>query len=280
MSGPRTARSVDFLARKAEELAAREALPEPALAALRTAAGAVPAAPSFARALRSGPHVSVIAEFKRRSPSAGRLVDDRPGDVAAAYADAGAAAVSVLTDRTDFGGSLDDLRAAAGRLPALRKDFVVDEAGVLEARVAGAAAVLLIVALLDGQSLRRLIDVAREGALEPMVEAHDERELEVALEAGATVIGINNRDLRTLRTDLAVTECLASRLPPDVIAVSESGIRDAGDVARVRDAGAHAVLVGESLLRLRGAARTRLLRELASVPRASALRVGAGSRGR
>jgi len=224
---------------------------------------------SFRDALLAGDTVAVIAEFKRRSPSAGALVrDERPEDVARLYAGAGAAAVSVLTDATDFGGSLDDLHDAhAAGLPTLRKDFIVDTRGLEEARAAGASAALLIVAMLDDVELAALVAAAAPLGLGALVEVHDERELDRALAADATLIGINNRDLRSLRTDLSVTERVARRVPPNVVLVSESGIRDADDVARVRDAGAHAVLVGESLLRREQTARAVALRALASVPR-------------
>jgi indole-3-glycerol phosphate synthase len=195
--------------------------------------------------------VSVIAEVKRRSPGAG---DIRPeldaAELARAYADAGASAVSVLTDGVYFGGSLEDLAAVreAVTLPVLRKDFTLDPVQVYEARSAGADAVLLIVRILDDETLRELLDLAGELGLAALVEVHDAPELDRALEAGARLLGINNRDLVTFRSDLAVTEDLAAAVPDEATVVSESGIRSPEDVARVGRAGADAVLVGEAIL--------------------------------
>lgn len=262
--------SADFLARKAAALRALPARTQFEIELLRDRAAAAAAPPDFAGAITRGAYVGVIAEFKRRSPSAGALTDETPAEVVAGYRAAGAAAASVLTDAADFGGSLDDLRAvvaADAAVPVLRKDFIPDEAGLLEARAAGAAAVLLIVALLTPIELERLMRSARGIDLQALIEVHDERELDAALTAGASLIGVNNRDLRTLRTDLRTTERLAAQMPHGTILVAESGIRSAAQVGLMRDAGAHAVLVGESLVRLRGAARDALLRELATVPR-------------
>jgi indole-3-glycerol phosphate synthase len=167
------------------------------------------------------------------------------------YADAGAAALSVLTDERFFGGRLEYLRLVrdAVPLPLLRKDFLVDPYQVDEARVAGADAILLIVAALDGETLRALLERARLRGLDALVEVHDERELEAALAAGASLLGINNRDLRSFVTDLSVTERLAPRVPAGVWVVAESGITGPVDVARLTRAGARAFLVGESLMR-------------------------------
>ncbi|HVH20422.1 MAG TPA: indole-3-glycerol phosphate synthase TrpC [Myxococcota bacterium] len=206
----------------------------------------------FAAALRAAPSPPIIAELKRRSPSRGEIrADFDPVTCARAYADGGAAALSVLTDERYFGGQLEYLEKvrAAVPLPLLRKDFVIDASQVDEARVAGADAVLLIAAALDPTELRALSARARALDLDALVEVHDEAELEVALEAGAGLVGINNRDLRTFETDLAVTERLAPRIPRDVLVVAESGIFDPRDVARLARAGAHAFLVGESLMR-------------------------------
>lgn len=262
-----------YLDRKALEVRARRAEEAPggeALAALRDRAASRHGLPSFASALRGGDRVALIAEFKRRSPSAGTLVaDEKAANVARLYEREGAAAVSVLTDAEDFGGDLVDLEAvgAAVKLPALRKDFLVDVAGLYEARTVGASAALLITAILTRAELEDMLNAAREVDLECLVEVHDENELSTALQAGATLVGINNRDLRTLTTDLGVTERLAPEVPEIVTLVSESGIKNADDVCRVRDAGVHAVLVGESLLRLPPAERGGRVAELSGVRR-------------
>jgi indole-3-glycerol phosphate synthase len=261
------------LDRKALEVRARRAREAPdgdALAVLRDRAAGRGGVPSFASALRAGDRVALIAEFKRRSPSAGTLVGRADAaEVARLYEREGGAAVSVLTDAADFGGDLIDLDAvcAAVKLPALRKDFLVDAAGLYEARVAGASAALLITAILSRGELASLLRTAREVDLECLVEVHDEAELSSALEVGATLVGVNNRDLQSLTTELGVTERLAPAVPEGVTLVSESGIRSADDVRRVRDAGAHAILVGESLLRLPPAERGRKLAELSGVER-------------
>ncbi|MGH7482138.1 MAG: indole-3-glycerol phosphate synthase TrpC [Longimicrobiales bacterium] len=205
----------------------------------------------FAGVLRRASDVAVIAEFKRRSPSAGSIREDaEPSVVAAAYEAAGAAALSVLTDARFFGGSLADLERAraATTLPVLRKDFVLDEVQLWEAGAAGADAALLIVRALDDGALRDLLLCATAVGLDALVEAHDERELERALRAGATVVGANNRDLETFETDLAVSSRLAAEAPPEVVLVAESGIRSADDVSRLGEAGVDAVLVGEAVM--------------------------------
>jgi indole-3-glycerol phosphate synthase len=237
-------------------------------ATLRAAAEAAPAPPDFALALRQGNAVSVIAEVKRRSPSAGAIRSDAGAvNVARVYADAGAAAVSVLTDRQYFGGDLTDLEAvgAAVDVPLLRKDFTLDALQLHEARAAGAAAVLLIVRILDDAQLLDLGQLATELGLAALVEVHDEAELDRALGAGARVLGVNNRDLAMFLTDLGVTERLASRVPGDIVLVGESGIRTMADVERLAGAGVDAVLVGEALMR--DPEPARLLTELSSVPR-------------
>jgi len=265
--------SGDYLSRKAAEVRDRRLVEAPrggALMALRSRALERPRPLSFLSALRGGERVALIAEFKRRSPSAGGLaVDLTPADAARAYEASGAVALSVLTDEPDFDGSLDDLVEASSAvpLPVLRKDFLVDEAGVYEARLRGASAVLVIMRILDGEEPQRLLEAARFAGLDALVEVHDEPELERALLAGAETVGINNRDLASLTTDLAVTERLAPQVPDGVTLVSESGIRGPEDVARVRDSGAHAVLVGEALVRLDDDGRRALCAELAGVPR-------------
>ena len=192
--------------------------------------------------------VAVIAEVKRRSPGAGDIRPELvPAEWARTYGAAGAAALSVLTDGPFFGGSVTDLRAARGAvdLPILRKDFILDPLQVLQARAAGADAILLIVRILDDRSLRRLREEAEAMGMAALVEVHGPGELDRALASGATLVGINNRDLSTFRTDLAVTGGLLDRLPEDAVVVSESGIATGSDVARLGAAGVHAVLVGD-----------------------------------
>ena len=206
----------------------------------------------FRRSLAEGAAPRIIAEIKRRSPSRGEIRS--PFDVAAcarAYFEGGAAALSVLTDEHYFGGSLEYLGVAraAAPLPILRKDFVVDPYQVDEARVAGADAVLLIVAALDDATLRGLGRRAAELGLDALVEVHDESELDRALEAGARLIGVHNSDLRSFSVDLSVTERLARRVPADVLLVAESGIFEGAQIRRLEAAGARAFLVGESLMR-------------------------------
>ncbi len=208
----------------------------------------------FVPALR-GERVRVIAEVKRGSPSRGVFAPAADAAaVAQDYVRGGAAAISVLTDTPFFSGSLDDLTAvhAVARpagVPVLRKDFILDPYQILEARAFGADAVLLIVAALSPEQLRELLAATWELGLEALVEVHDERELEIALAAGARVIGVNNRDLRTFVVDLAVSERLVPRIPTDRIAVAESGIHSVEDLERLAAAGIDAVLVGESLMR-------------------------------
>jgi indole-3-glycerol phosphate synthase len=218
----------------------------------------------FAGALRGG-GLACIAEIKRRSPSKGNLdLGLQPDVVAKEYAAGGAACLSVLTDAGFFGGSVDDLRSArrACGLPVLRKDFTVQEADVADARLIGADAVLLIVAALEDDELRRFFVRAEELGLAALVEVHDGDELKRALEAGARIVGVNQRDLRTFRVDHERACALADQIPSDVIAVAESGVRDAGDARRLADAGYDAVLVGEMLVR--AADKAELLRDLTS----------------
>jgi indole-3-glycerol phosphate synthase len=223
--------------------------------------------PTFSAALRR-PHVAVIAEIKRRSPSAGAIRENLdPGERAALYAANGAAAISILTDNPFFGGSVQDLRSAAAScaLPLLRKDFILDEVQVLEARAAGASAVLLIARVLSRPRLDELLHSAQELGLEALVEVHSEKELDAALSAGAAVIGVNSRDLDTFTVDVESAWRLLSRVPADRIAIAESGLLGRSDVERVADTGADAVLVGTALSS--ASAPDRLLRELSAVPR-------------
>lgn len=200
-----------------------------------------------------GTQTRVIAEVKRASPSRGLLrADFHPATIAKAYADNGAAVVSVLTDG-HFQGTLDHLSAvkealASEAVPVLRKDFIVDPYQVFEARAFGADAILLIVAILEPKALQSLMALANSMWLQCLVEVHDQRELGIALESGAEVIGINNRDLRTFVTDIAVTEELARQVPQGKIIVSESGISENADLVRLSRKGVHAVLVGEALV--------------------------------
>ena len=206
----------------------------------------------FRAALLSAPRPRVIAEIKRRSPSRGEIRSDLdPVECAKACAEAGAAALSVLTDERYFGGRLEFLQAARGTvsLPLLRKDFIVDSYQVDEARVGGADAVLLITSVLSPSALGALRERAASLGLDALVEVHDEGELKIALDVGADLIGINNRDLQTFEVDLGVTEKLAAAIPEGVVVVAESGIFCAGDMERLEGAGAQAFLVGEVLMR-------------------------------
>ena len=241
----------EILEQKQRELAAARAHVSDAAMATRAEAVAE-ATRGFRRALSDGAAPRIIAEIKRRSPSRGEIRPDF--DLAAcakAYFEGGAAALSVLTDARYFGGRLEFLAQvrATVPLPLLRKDFVVAAYQIDEARVAGADAVLLIVAALSRTQLVALQARALALGLDVLVEVHDEAELDVALGAGAYLVGINNRDLRTFGVDLAVSERLAKRIPPDVLIVAESGISSGADVRRLAAAGARAFLVGESLMR-------------------------------
>ena len=203
------------------------------------------------RARLTAPGMGVIAEIKRRSPSKGDLAPGLvPAVVAKAYAAGGADCLSVLTDVEFFGGSADDLAEARGacELPVLRKDFTVSEADVYEARAMGADAVLLIVAALSQAELATMRLLANELAMAALVEVHDELELERALDAGADLVGVNQRDLRNFAVDVARAERLAAAMPPGLVKVAESGIRDRGDVSRLAASGYDAILVGESLV--------------------------------
>jgi indole-3-glycerol phosphate synthase len=205
----------------------------------------------FQAALSGAGGFNVIAECKRRSPSRGVLRENYdPVAIAIGYAEAGAAAISVLTEPTFFDGSLDHLRAvrAAVEVPVLRKDFVVSEYQLLEAKAAGADAVLLIVAALRPAELKVLHDHARRHGLDVLVEVHDATELAIAIDAGARVIGVNNRNLRTLQVDVQASETLIARMPSEVIAVSESGLKTVADLARLQALGYRAFLMGERFM--------------------------------
>ncbi|MCE0521887.1 MAG: indole-3-glycerol phosphate synthase TrpC [Methylacidiphilales bacterium] len=206
----------------------------------------------FRAALQLGNDVAIIAEVKKASPSAGIIAPDfNPLSQAREYARGGAHALSVLTDEKYFGGHLSYLKQIREQvdLPLLRKDFIVHELQVYESVVAGADAILLIVASLDDEMLMKLYNRARTCQLDVLVEVHNMDEMERALNIGADMIGINNRNLKTFEVDLATTERLAEEIPNDTVAISESGIKSAEDVRRVRACGINAVLVGETLMR-------------------------------
>jgi indole-3-glycerol phosphate synthase len=235
------------------------------LAELVAAAQACPPARGFAAALRAGDGVSVIAEVKRRSPSKGPLAPELDAALLAkAYAAAGAACLSVLTDSEFFGGSTADLAEArsATDLPVLRKDFTVSPADVCDARVMGADAVLLIVSALTDSELVALVHLADRVGIDALVEVHDEDEAKRALSAGARIVGVNQRDLFSFEVDTARAVRVGSSLPAGVVKVAESGIRSRGDVERLGAAGFDAVLVGEALVTAPdpGAALASLLR--------------------
>ncbi len=222
-----------------------------ALDELSVAARAMPATRGFADALRTADGLAVIAEVKRRSPSKGALAEELdPAATATEYAVGGATCLSVLTDVDHFGGSVADLQAAraAVAIPVLRKDFTVDPRDVCDARLMGADAVLLIVAALDDRELRDLHDLAVDVGIDALVEIHDEAELERALAVGATVVGVNQRDLVTFEVDQDRAVRVAGAMPDGIVRVAESGIRGPDDARALADAGFHAVLVGESVV--------------------------------
>ena len=219
----------------------------------------------FAGALRKR-GLAVIAEMKQRTPTMGVLAEDyHPIDLARVYTQGGAAAISILTHMAGFGGRPEHVETArlVTDLPILRKDFITDPYEIGEARATGADAVLLIVAALEPGELRRLLAVVRSRGMSALVEVHDEREVTAALEAGAQLVGVNHRNLRTFEVDLSLTERLRPSIPDDVLVVAESGIHSVDDARRMREAGADAILVGESLMRAPDAAAR--LHELASL---------------
>lgn len=238
-----------ILARTRETIARERALRP--LERLHPAVTQAPPVRPFAAALARPGRIGVIAEHKRRSPSRGAIREDlAPADVARGYQQGGAAALSVLTDEPFFGGRLAHLEQAraATSLPVLRKDFILDPWQLWEARAAGADAVLLIVAALADARLHELLREAHATGLDALVEVHDGAELERALGAGARLVGINNRDLRTLSVSLETSLALAASIPDEVVAVAESGIRSGHDLRRLREAGFDACLVGEHLM--------------------------------
>ena len=206
----------------------------------------------FQEAITGSGSVKLIAEVKKKSPSKGIIREDfHPVSIAGTYVENGAAAISILTDRHFFAGELDYLRAIrdAVDVPLLRKDFTIDPYHIYQARVAGADAILLIVAVLTASELRTFMGIATSLSLACLVEVHTREELAVALDVDAQIIGINNRDLRTFHTDIATTFELREAIPADRVVVSESGIYSREDVVRLQEAGVHAMLVGESLMR-------------------------------
>ena len=246
----------EIMAHKRQEIAPllRPVLPDE-LAALNRD---LPRPPSFLDALRRHDgRLAIVAEIKRRSPSVGAIKENASAlDQAHLYRAAGASALSILTDGKYFGGRIEDLQQVTGdfaargpALPCLRKDFMVHPVQVLQARLAGASAILIIVRALDDAEIGALHVAATAAGLDALFEIHNEAELARAVRHGAQVIGVNNRDLTSFKTDLALSEQLIPLFPKNVIAVSESGIATAADAGRVKSAGAHAVLVGESLMR-------------------------------
>jgi indole-3-glycerol phosphate synthase len=259
-----------FAQKRTEVAAARERV---AVSDLETAIKGMPAPPDCAAALKgaSGATPRLIAEVKYRSPSKGILCPDFDHlGLARTYAENGAAAISVLTDEKYFGGSLDYLREIAVLevgIPLLRKDFIFDRYQLLEACTAGASAVLLIVAMLEPAQLRDLLAAAHELGLEALVETHTPAEVDQALEAGARVIGVNNRDLHTFNVSLETSLQLRPQIPSDVVMVAESGIHTTEDVTRLAAAGVDAMLIGEGLVTAPDVAAR--VREFVGVPLSS-----------
>jgi indole-3-glycerol phosphate synthase len=242
-----------ILQRKAKRLTERKRILLPAEAEKQARALPPPRFNLLNILRQPAPHgMHVIAEVKKASPSKSVIREDfKPLKIAQAYARGGASALSILTEEDFFLGSDENLRilASAIPLPALRKDFITEAYQVFEAKLLGASAYLLIVACLEEPELRDLIALGREFGLTPLVEAHDAKEIEIALHAGAPLLGINNRDLRTFQTTLDTTFRLRKKIPSEIPVVSESGIFTRSDVLRLQDAGVQAMLVGESLMR-------------------------------
>jgi indole-3-glycerol phosphate synthase len=238
-----------IVAVKREEVAAaKRARPE---ALLREQAAAAPPVRNFFTPLAAGGPIRLIAEVKKASPSRGVIREDfEPVQIGKIYEAHGASCLSMLTDEQFFQGSLDYLRdvRSAVNLPVLRKDFILDSYQLYEARAAGADAVLLIAECLDDCNLRKLHDEAVALGMSPLVELYEPENLQRVFDAGATLIGINNRDLRTFQTDLEHTLRMRDRIPDQCVLVSESGIRTRADVERLQAAGVDAILVGETLM--------------------------------
>ena len=254
--------------KRCEVAASRGRVP---LSEVSARAGDAPPPRDFRGALGGRLDVALIAEIKRASPSAGLIrADFDPAAIASSYHAAGAAALSVLTDRRFFGGEpgFIALAKAAAPLPVLCKDFIIDASQVYEARAAEADAILLIVRILSDNELADLLGLAHELGMAALVETHNAAEVDRAVQSGASIVGINNRDLDTLGVDLATTEALAARVPPDQVLVSESGVASRSDVERLAASGVDAVLVGETLMRSHDVAVAA--RELIGVPRRNA----------
>ena len=211
----------------------------------------VSAAPDAYEALQPAEHIKLIAEIKRRSPSRGFLAEIPDAKaLGAGYESSGAHAISVLTEESGFGGKLSDLQevSEAVTIPTLRKDFILDEYQILEAKAAGASMVLLILAQLSKAEFQGLYDFCKSIGLEPFVETHSAEEIAIAADNGARLIGINTRDLATFKTDIGLFENLAAKLPSDCVKIAESSVKQLADVERYRSAGADCVLVGEALV--------------------------------
>ena len=205
----------------------------------------------FAASIRDTPHLAVIAEIKRKSPSKGDLnASLNPADLALQYQRGGASCLSVLTDTDHFGGSVSDLQVARGAcsVPVIRKDFTVDARDICDARIMGADCVLLIAAILSAAEMSTYLDLCREVDIDALVEVHDEAELELAMNAGAVMVGVNQRDLVTFAVDQARAVRMAPRIPDHVVRVAESGVRGRDDALALRAAGYDAILVGEHLV--------------------------------
>ena len=239
-----------IIAHKQQELQIEEE--QVPLATLKSKLANLPPTKDFRAAIAQSDNINLIAEVKKKSPSKGIIREDfDPIQIAETYAKNGAAAISVLTDVRFFDGRLDYLSSIRQivDVPLLRKDFTIDPYHIYQARVAGADAILLIVAALTKDQLREFMDIAESLSLASLVEVHTDTELEIALDVGAEIVGINNRDLRTFHTDLATTFSLREFLPTGKVVVSESGIYTRADVESLREAGVDAILVGESLMR-------------------------------
>lgn len=255
----------DIVINKRDEVAKRKT--RVSLAEFRTRAESIVPARNFANVLRNPQRVALIAEIKRASPSRGELsADANPLRVAQTYADNGAAAISVLTDKKYFHGTPNDLKGVrvAVDVPILRKDFVIDEYQVYESRALQADAILLIVRILSDEQLRDYLALAHSLTMHTLVEIHDEADLARALNADASIIGINNRNLADFTVDLATTERLAPLIPREKITVAESGVFTCADVERCARVGADAVLVGEALMKAADVGAKA--KELANVP--------------